>query len=671
MRTRPSTVLPIALALALAVPAAQSGQAPPDPQAPAPRSSAPEQPVFRAGTSLVRVDMFATRDGAFVGDLRADDVEVFEDGVRQRIETFERVRVADAAASAEPAGGTAGDDGRSRVFVVFIDTFTTQLENEPALRLSLVRFLDRLLGPSDLVGLMTPEMSAHDVVLGHRATVISDVANDLRWIRRDPSQRTDLREFGWENCYPSRGGPSSGRIGEMKARRRAKVTLEALQNLVGHLRELREERKAVLVVTAGWPFLSSDTVLQSSSRTETAACAADRLALLRTDYRDLLRDLARSANRANVSFYPVNSRRQLLMRDVQTGFRNGVPINAAMIVQRDRRMFELSHAPLRSLAEDTDGQAEPGIASLDRLTDRIVADTSEYYLIGYQSTNPRADGRFRSIEVKVHREGVRVRARPGYGGEPPPLVEDEATAPRAPVVDSRVTLALEAVERFDTAAPVWLRTAAWGGGEEAGGGAFWFIGEVGAVRSQPAWSGGAVATVEVLDPARASIVSRTFDLDTAAGAFALRVPGDGTIPAGDYTVRVRLAPHDEDGHAVHDTVRVRVDAGTPGSGAAVLWRRGPSSRLEYLQTADPRFRRNERLRLELPTDSDSDASARLLDRLGHALQVPTQVSGRADASGEFDWIVIDAPVAGLAPGDYAIEVTQDGAAQVTAFRIVP
>ena len=103
----------------------------------------------------------------------------------------------------------------------------------------------------------------------------------------------------------------------------------------------------------------------------------------------------------------------------------------------------------------------------------------------------------------------------------------------------------------------------------------------------------------------------------------------------------------------------------------MLWRRGPSSRLEYTRTADPRFRRNERLRVEVPTASGSAPSARVLDRLGHPIQVPAQVTVRRDASGEFDWIVIDAPVVGLAPGDYAIEVMQDGVEQVTAFRIVP
>jgi hypothetical protein len=118
-------------------------------------------------------------------------------------------------------------------------------------------------------------------------------------------------------------------------------------------------------------------------------------------------------------------------------------------------------------------------------------------------------------------------------------------------------------------------------------------------------------------------------------------------------------------------MRVAIPSAPTGLGAAMLWRRGASSRLDYVQTADPRFRRNERMRLEFSTVSSSPASARVLDRLGQPLQVPTTVSERPDPSGVFRWVMIETPLAGLAPSDYAIEVTQDGVSHVTAFRMIP
>jgi hypothetical protein len=425
-------------------------------------------------------------------------------------------------------------------------------------------------------------------------------------------------------------------------------------------------------VTTGWLF-AGETMLATPGDNETRACELDRVAMLKMDLGGLLRSLTRAANRSNVSFYPVNSRRADSSTTVQPSFRNGRAINAAMIRQRERRVLELSQQQLESLAEDTDGVAELGTNSLDRVTERIIGDTSEYYLLGYQSPNSRPDGRFRSISVKVQRPGVRVRSRPGYGGETPPVapVAAETVVARGPVVEPRVLFALESVERFDTNAPVWMRTAS---SAETGaqGGAFWFVAEVGSfLRGQPTWTGGVGADVEVLASDKTAVLTKTLAMSPSRTTFGLRVPDAGNLPPGDYTVRVKLTSASDKTLAVHDSMRVAIPSAPTGLGAAMLWRRGASSRLDYVQTADPRFRRNERMRLEFSTVSSSPASARVLDRLGQPLQVPTTVSERPDPSGVFRWVMIETPLAGLAPSDYAIEVTQDGVSHVTAFRMIP
>ena len=47
--------------------------------------------------------------------------------------------------------------------------------------------------------------------------------------------------------------------------------------------------------------------------------------------------------------------------------------------------------------------------------DRIFAEDGSYYLVGYQSSNNRSDGKFRSVKVSVkNRSGLEVRARSGY-----------------------------------------------------------------------------------------------------------------------------------------------------------------------------------------------------------------------------------------------------------------
>ena len=103
----------------------------------------------------------------------------------------------------------------------------------------------------------------------------------------------------------------------------------------------------------------------------------------------------------------------------------------------------------------------------------------------------------------------------------------------------------------------------------------------------------------------------------------------------------------------------------------MVLRRGPQTGLAYLPTADARFRRNERLRLELPTSAAAaPATARFLDRTGKPLQAAAAVTIRNEAGTGVTWIVVDSPVSPFAAGDYLVEVTQEGASQMVAFRVV-
>src|SRR5262249_20873729 len=45
---------------------------------------------------------------------------------------------------------------------------------------------------------------------------------------------------------------------------------------------------------------------------------------------------------------------------------------------------------------------------------RVVNDTSAYYVLGYSSTNGSRDGKFRRIKVRVNRPDVKVEYRSGY-----------------------------------------------------------------------------------------------------------------------------------------------------------------------------------------------------------------------------------------------------------------
>ena len=54
-----------------------------------------EQPPFRAGVTLINVDAYPRgKDGRVVAGMRAEDFQVFEDGVPQKVDAFEFIQVA-------------------------------------------------------------------------------------------------------------------------------------------------------------------------------------------------------------------------------------------------------------------------------------------------------------------------------------------------------------------------------------------------------------------------------------------------------------------------------------------------------------------------------------------------------------------------------------------------
>ena len=190
------------------------------------------------------------------------------------------------------------------------------------MRQPLINFIDRLLGPDDFVALMTPEMSATEITLGRKTTVITNSCErEWLWGRRGRLGRgRQRRDRGSLRLVLSTQSVSTENIAaQMKARRREKLTLDALEDLMVHLGGIREERKAVITVTEGWriyrpdsqlarplgdrqlgpgdvllrpprPSPSDTSQLQGSPRVK---CEADRMALAMLDHEFRLQELTR------------------------------------------------------------------------------------------------------------------------------------------------------------------------------------------------------------------------------------------------------------------------------------------------------------------------------------------------------------------------------------------
>ena len=159
-------------AAAGALASAQSGAGQDPPQQP---------PRFRVEANFVRVDAYPLKDGKPLMGLKAEDFEVYEDGTLQKIETFENVVVRPAGAQQEridPGSQRemlqAAANPRNRVFIIFLDTTHVDVASAHAINEPLIRLIDRFLDPDDLVGVMTPDMAASQIVLGRKTQVIED-----------------------------------------------------------------------------------------------------------------------------------------------------------------------------------------------------------------------------------------------------------------------------------------------------------------------------------------------------------------------------------------------------------------------------------------------------------------------------------------------------------------
>jgi len=89
----------------------------------------------------------------------------------------------------------------------------------------------------------------------------------------------------------------------------------------------------------------------------------------------------------------------------------------------------LGQDSLRVLADETGGFAAVNSNDFASAFKRLVSDNSSYYVLGYYPTNDRRDGRFRKIEVRVNRPGLKVNARKGYAA---PRGNTKAAAPVGP-----------------------------------------------------------------------------------------------------------------------------------------------------------------------------------------------------------------------------------------------
>ena len=71
---------------------------------------------------------------------------------------------------------------------------------------------------------------------------------------------------------------------------------------------------------------------------------------------------------------------------------------------------------MERIAEVTGGQAffPTSVKQLDEIYQKVLAQIRAQYTLGYVSSNPKMDGAWRKVEIRVARKDLRTRARKGY-----------------------------------------------------------------------------------------------------------------------------------------------------------------------------------------------------------------------------------------------------------------
>ncbi len=130
-----------------------------------------------------------------------------------------------------------------------------------------------------------------------------------------------------------------------------------------------------------------------------------------------LRAAINAAVRSHVSIYAVDARGlQAIVPggDASKASGRGTQLFSGAGVAKQYSDLSASQDTLTSLASDTGGRAFLDTNDFGEAFARVQRDMSAYYLLGYASTNLSKDGRFRRIQVRVRKPGLKVEARAGY-----------------------------------------------------------------------------------------------------------------------------------------------------------------------------------------------------------------------------------------------------------------
>ena len=397
----------VLVSLALAIPGLQPGYAQ--------RSDAPQSGqagsdqggfVLKANAELVLTNVVVrdTKTGEVVRGLGQGDFQIFENGKKQQISSFDfqsvdmatplnEATVSGLAAGVNASGGKAAivarpEDLRNhRLIVMFFDLTSMQPEDLDRCVAAARDFLTNRMQAADLVALVS---------LGDTLKVDQDFTADKRVLANKVGIYNGTVGQGFAegaNANTNQVEDATGYTPDESEYNDVNTDRElfALRAIAKSLEKITE-KKSLLYFSGG---ISRDGIENQSS----------------------LRAATNAAVRANLAIYSVDTRGLQAISplgDASTGsVRGSGAFNGAALFSNMSANFATQEV-MATLSSDTGGKAFFDSNDFAPAFAQVQRDTSAYYAIGFHSSNPSRDGKYRKLTIKITRSGVKLEYRPGY-----------------------------------------------------------------------------------------------------------------------------------------------------------------------------------------------------------------------------------------------------------------
>ncbi len=362
-----------------------------------------QDPKFSSTTNLVVVNV-AVRDrsGKPITGLKASDFDILEDDKAQKIAFFDEEKLSSEplpavsnAPSAAAEGGIEPPAGRrfqdKRLIGLFFDFSSMAPPEQLRAQQAAIDFLNKNMTASDVVSIMTFSTQFKTVqdFTGDRSSLIETLRRFRIGEGAELVADAPTGDTGDDDSGTGLFAADETEFNIFNTDRK----LTALETAARTLAQF-PEKKALIYFASG----------VSQTGTENQA---------------QLRATINAAVRANVSFYPVDARGLVAAvpaGDATTTGSKGTGLFSGSAQTQARSKFNDSQETLFTLAADTGGKALLDSNDLSAGIRQAQRDLDSYYVIGYYSSNPQQDGKYRRIKVRLANAQLQAKLdfRPGY-----------------------------------------------------------------------------------------------------------------------------------------------------------------------------------------------------------------------------------------------------------------